>query len=90
MKQPEGFVEPGLEDLVAKLLRSIYGTMQGGHDWFETLSAGLKKLLYITSRADPCVRIKKENGNYTITKTYTDDTFGASNSKEEEEKRKKK
>jgi Reverse transcriptase (RNA-dependent DNA polymerase) len=88
MQQPEGFVEPGDEDLAAKLLRSIYGTMQGGHNWFETLGISYDKLKYITSRADPCVRIKKENGNYTITNTYTDDTFGASNSKEEEKRRK--
>ena len=31
---------------------------------------------------------KEENGNYTIMNTYTDDTFGASNSEEEEKRRK--
>jgi hypothetical protein len=88
MKQPEGFVEPGYEDYVCKLIHTIYGTMQGGHDWYETLCKTYKKLNYTTSRADPCVRIKKENGSYTITNTYTDDTFGASNSEEEMKKRK--
>ena len=43
---------------------------------------------YTTSRADPCVRIKKEDGNYTLTNTYTDDTNGASNSDEEIKRRK--
>ena len=88
MKQPDGFVEVGFEDHVAKLIHTIYGTMQGGHDWYETLSTTYDELGYITSRADPCVRIKQENGNYTITNTYTDDTFGASNNIEEEKKRK--
>ena len=88
MKQPEGFVEVGFEDHVAKLIHTIYGTMQGGHDWYETLSATYDKLGYITSRADPCVRIKEEDGNYTITNTYMDDTFRASNNEEEEMKRK--
>jgi hypothetical protein len=88
MKQPEGFVEPGYEDYAAKLVHTIYGTMQGGHDWFETLSTTFNDLGYITSRADPCVRIKKENGNYTITNTYTDDTNGASNNDEEIKRRK--
>ena len=88
MKQPEGFVEAGLEDHVAKLLHTIYGTMQGGHDWYETLCNTYDDLDYTTSRADPCVRIKEESENYTITITYTDDTFGASNSEEEEKKRK--
>ena len=88
MKQPEGFIEPGYEDHVAKLIHTIYGTMQGGHDWSKTLNATYNKLDYITSRADPCVRIKKEDGNYTISNTYTDDTFGASNSDMEMGKRK--
>ena len=88
MKQPEGFVEPGYEDHAAKLVHTIYGTMHGGHDWFETLSGTFDELGYTTSRADPCVRIKKEDGNYTITNTYTDDTNGASNSDEEIKRRK--
>ena len=36
MKQPEGFVQPGFEDYVCKLVHTIYGTMQGAHDWYET------------------------------------------------------
>ena len=88
MKQPEGFIEPGYDDYVCKLVHTIYRTMQGGHDWYETLGGTYDKLGYKTSRADPCVRIKKEAGNYTITDTYTDDIFGASNSNEEAMKRK--
>ena len=40
------------------------------------------------SHADPCVWFKKENRNYTITDTYTDDIFGASNDNEEIGRRK--
>jgi reverse transcriptase-like protein len=83
MKQPEGFVEPGFEDYVCNLVHTIYGTMQGGHDWYETLGATYDQLDYTTSRVDPCVRFKRENGNYTITDTYTDDIFGASNTDDE-------
>ena len=88
MRQPEGFVEPGYEDHVGKLFHTIYGTMQGGHDWWNTLGDTYDDLDYTTSRADPCVRYKKEDGNYTITNTYTDDTFGASNTDEEASRRK--
>ena len=88
MKQPEGFIEPGYEDHVCKLVHTIYGTMQGGYDWYETLASTYDKLGYTTSRADPCVRFKRENGNCTITDTYTDDIFGASNNDEEIKKRK--
>ncbi len=58
IKQPEGFVEPGFEDYVCKLVHTIYGTMQGAHDWYETLMETYNKLGYTTSRADPCVRYK--------------------------------
>ena len=88
MKQPEGFVEPGYEDHAAKLIHTIYGTMQGGHDWFETLSGTFDELSYTTSCVDPCVWIKKEDGNYTITNTYTDNTNGALNNDEEIKRRK--
>ena len=88
MKQPEGFVEPVYEDYVAKLVHTIYGTMQGGHDWYETLSTTFNEIGYTTSRADPCVRFKKGNENYMITDTYTDNIFGASNDDEEIRKRK--
>ena len=88
MKQPEGFIEPGYEEYVCKLVHTIYGTMQGAHDWYETLRKTYIDLGYTASNADPCVRIKKENGNYTITDTYTDDIFGASNNDEEVKQRK--
>lgn len=55
MKQPEGFVQPGQEGLACKLVHTIYGTMQGGHDWYETLCGTYDKLEYTTSRVDPCV-----------------------------------
>ena len=62
--------------------------MQGAHDWYETLATTYDKLGYITSRADPCVRYKREEEGYTITDTYTDDVFGASETDEEIERRK--
>ena len=89
MRQPEGFVEPRFEDHVCKLVHTIYGTMQGVHDWYETLSGTFDKIRYITSCADPCIHFKKENRNYMITDTYTDDVFGASNTEEEGNKRKR-
>jgi len=90
MKQPEGFVKLGFEDHVCKLIHTIYGTMQGAHDWYETLTETYENLGYITSRADPCVKYKREDGGYTITDTYTDDVFGASKTDKEIEKRKDK
>ena len=87
MKQPEGFVQPGFEDYVCKLVHTIYGTMQGAHDWYETLTNTYVKLGYTTSRADPCVRYKKDGDGYTLTDTYTDDVFGASKTDGEAQRR---
>jgi hypothetical protein len=88
MKQPEEFVQTGYEDYTCKPIHTIYGTIQGGHDWYKTLCGTYNTLGYTTSHANPCVRFKKEKGNYTITDTYTDDTFGVSNNNEEAERRK--
>ena len=38
VKQLEGFIEDGYEDYVCKLIHTIYGIMQGVHDWYETLN----------------------------------------------------
>ena len=88
MKQPEGFVEAGFEDYVAKLVHTIYRTMQGGHNWWETLDTTYNELNYTKSCADPCIRYKKEDDNYTLTNTYTNNIFGASKSDEEIKNRK--
>jgi len=90
MKQPEGFIMPGFEDYVCKLIHMIYGTMQGAHDWYETLTNTYNKLGYTTSRVDPCVRYKKDGDKYTLTDTYTDDVFRASKMDREIQRRKDK
>lgn len=89
MEQPRGYEVAGKEDWACKLKKSIYGTMQGGHDWAETLAATYNELGYSTSKADPCVRVKTSpDGAYTLTDTYTDDVWGASSSVAEAEARK--
>ena len=89
MKQLEGFIELGYEDYVCKLIHTIYSTMQGAHDWYETLSKTYTDLGYTNSHMDPCVQFKKVDRNYPITDTYIDDIFGTSNDGVEEERRKK-
>lgn len=74
MKQLEGFVEDGLEDHVCKLVHTIYGTMQGAHDWYETLKETYDKLGYITFRADPASGTNKKMAN-TPSQTLTLTTF---------------
>jgi hypothetical protein len=88
MRQLEGFIEPGCEDHICKLIHTIYGTMQEAHNWYEKLTNMYDKLGYTTLRADSYIWYKKSEGRYTITDTYTDDVFGTSETNEEIEQRK--
>ena len=89
IKQPEGFIEPGFKDYVCKLIHTIYGTLQGVHNLVQDPQQNFWQNWIHTSHVDPCVCFKKDNGNYRITDTNTDNVFGASNTEEEGNKRKK-
>ena len=81
MKQPEGFVEPGKEELVCKLKRSIYGLKQSARCWNAELDAQLKKLGFIQSTGDPCIYIKS-SGELFIIAVYVDDLILAGENEE--------
>ena len=49
MKQLEGFIELGYKDYMCKLVHTIYGMMQGAHDWYKTLSKTYSNLGYTNS-----------------------------------------
>ncbi|KAF7782993.1 hypothetical protein Agabi119p4_2369 [Agaricus bisporus var. burnettii] len=70
MEQPPGFEEGG--DHVWLLLKTLYGTMQGAHDWAQTLDRTYAGHGYYISKADP----------------QTDDVLGALSTAEGETKAK--
>lgn len=76
MEPPPGFDEGG--DQVWLLLKTLYGTMQGAHDWAQTLERAYQGHGYYTSKADPQVRFKVVDNELTLTSTWTDDILGAS------------
>ena len=76
MKQPEGFVVKGQEDLVCRLKRSIYGLKQSGRCWNNTLHEELKKMGFVQSASDPCIYIASE-GEMCIVAIYVDDIIVA-------------
>ena len=53
MKQPEGFVSQGQENLVCRLNKSIYGLKQSPRCWNQALDAQLKELGFKQSPNDP-------------------------------------
>lgn len=80
MEQPPGFEEGG--DHVWLLLKTLYGTMQGAHDWAKTLETTYAGHGYYTSKADPQIRSKVEGDEFTLTSTWTDNVLGASSTLE--------
>ena len=60
MRQPEGFVPKGQEDLVCKLKRSIYGLKQSPRCWNFALDSHLKKMGFEQTKGDPCLYMASE------------------------------
>ena len=73
MRQPEGFEEPGREDQVCHLHKSLYGLKQSPRCWYEQLSTQLGRTGFKQSKADPCLFHKWENGRLTVISIYVDD-----------------
>ena len=81
MKQPEGFVVEGKEDLVCKLKMSLYGLKQSPRCWNFTLDAHLKGMGFVQSTNDPCI-YTSSGGEPTIIGVYVDDFVIAGESSE--------
>ena len=61
MKQPEGFIAQGKENLVVcKVKHSIYGLKQSPRCWNATLDQQLKRMGFIQSTSDPCIYTSSE------------------------------
>ena len=76
MEQPRGFEEGG-EDHVWKLKKTLYGTIQGAHDWAENLDKTFQGYGYYKSCADPQICSRVLNNKLTLTSTQTDNILGA-------------
>ena len=79
MKQPEGFIEKGKENLVCKLKHSIYGLKQSPRCWNATLDRQLRHMGFIQSTSDPCIYTASE-GEAFIIGVYVDDIILAGKS----------
>lgn len=55
MKQPQGYVKNGNEDLVCRLKKSLYGLKQSPRCWNFALDRHLKQFGFKQSNADPCL-----------------------------------
>lgn len=78
MTIPQGLV-CNKANQVCLLQKSLYGLKQASRQWFNTLSASLKKLGYKQSNADHTLYIKASSGSFTALLLYVDDVLLAGN-----------
>ena len=55
MRQLEGFIEEGKQELVCKLNKGVYGLKQSGQVWHQLLKSQLEKTGFIPGEADSTV-----------------------------------
>ena len=88
MKQPEGFVAQGKENLVCRLKRSIYGLKQSPRCWNTVLNRKLQEMGFAQTAGDPCIYTSLQ-GEMFIIAVYVDDILLAGKSDERMTKVKK-
>ena len=80
MKQPEGFVTHGQENMVCRLRKSLYGLKQAPKQWHEKFDRTLTSAGFVVNEADTCVYYRFVGGKGVILCLYVDDIliFGTS------------
>jgi Reverse transcriptase (RNA-dependent DNA polymerase) len=73
MEQPEGTIEPGSENLVCKLNRSLYGLKQASRCWNMTFDDFVKTAGFVNNESDPCVYLYTKNKRWVSILIYVDD-----------------
>ena len=83
MEQPEGFLEPGKETWVWKLLHGLYGMKQAGCIWNRTMNEVMISWGFICLGTESCVYYQFRLSRVTITVVHIDDFLSIASSKEE-------
>ncbi|GKD75917.1 zinc finger, CCHC-type containing protein [Tanacetum coccineum] len=74
MKQPEGFVMPGNEHKVCKLVKSLYGLKQAPKQWHQKFDEVVLSSGFLLNQSDKCVYSKFDSsGKGVILCLYIDD-----------------
>ncbi|KAI5316435.1 hypothetical protein L3X38_036142 [Prunus dulcis] len=78
MKQPDGFIQKGEEDLVCRLQKSIYGLKQASRQWYLKFDEVVKCQGFIDNPLDECIYQKFQARHYIFMLLYVDDILLAS------------
>jgi hypothetical protein len=73
MEQPEGYVAPGQESKVCKLVKSLYGLKQAPKQWHQKFDHVMMESGYQINECDKCVYVKNTSDGYVILCLYVDD-----------------
>ncbi|KAK0592660.1 hypothetical protein LWI29_023032 [Acer saccharum] len=73
MKQPEGFIEEGKEELVCRLTKSLYGLKQAPQQWYKKFDGFMQGNGYLRCNADHCCYFKRVKSSFIILLLYVDD-----------------
>ncbi|CAM8884060.1 unnamed protein product [Rhodiola kirilowii] len=74
MKQPEGFIMPGNENKVCKLIKLLYGLKQASKQWHQKFDEVILSSGFKLNQADKCIYSKFDNsGDGVIICLYVDD-----------------
>ena len=73
MDQPEGFISPGNEHKVCKLVKSLYGLKQAPKQWHEKFDQFILENNFKTNERDKCIYHKIVSDFHIIICLYVDD-----------------
>ncbi|OMO97119.1 Integrase, catalytic core [Corchorus capsularis] len=73
MEQPEGFVLPGNENKVCKLVKSLYGLKQAPKQWHEKFDIAILSFGFRHNTADKCIYSKFTSEYGVVICLYVDD-----------------
>ncbi|GKE60392.1 zinc finger, CCHC-type containing protein, partial [Tanacetum coccineum] len=74
MNQPQGFIMPGNENKVCKLIKSLYGLKQAPKQWHQNFDEVVLSNGYLLIQADKCIYSKfDEFGKRVIICLYVDE-----------------
>ncbi|KAL0285668.1 UNVERIFIED_CONTAM: Retrovirus-related Pol polyprotein from transposon TNT 1-94 [Sesamum angustifolium] len=73
MEQPEGFVVPGQEKKVCRLVKSLYGLKQSHKQWHEKFDRTMLSNGFKINECDKCVYVKSTQHSFIIVYLYVDD-----------------
>ena len=73
MEQPEGFIVPGQEKKVCRLVKSLYELKQAPKQWHEKFDHAVISDGFKINECDKCIHMKNTNKDYVIICLYVDD-----------------